>query len=325
MANKAALFKECGGPEVLTFQDIPDPPKPGPGQVVIRQTVIGVNYMDSYYRSGLYKTKTLPFIPGVEAVGVIEDRGPDVTIAPGTRVCYGLEQAGAYCQRRILDANKLLPVPDTINDQSVVAVLHKGMIVHMLLYRVFRLKKGDTILVHNATDGTGQLLCQWARFIGATVIGTVDHPDKISIAKRCGCSYAANYKAEDVVKLVREVTKGEGVNVVYDSVGKDTFNLSLQALMPQGLFVSYDQSSGPLPGINILSLAAKSLFMTRPSVHYYKSHVVEMALSAHEVFEKIRNGVLSIPVGATYGLAEAAAAHADMLQQKSPGSIILKV
>lgn len=325
MANKAALFRECGGSEVLTFQDVPDPPKPGAGQVVLRHTAIGVNYMDAYYRSGLYKPRSFPFIPGVEAVGTIEDRGADVTIAQGTRVCYGLEQAGAYCHRRVIDANKLLPVPDFINDQSVAAVLHKGMIVHMLIYRVFRLKKGDVIVVHNASDGTGQLLCQWAKLIGAVVFGTVDHPDKISIAKHAGCDYAANYKAEDVVKLVREVTKGEGVNIVYDSVGKDTFGLSLQILMPQGLFVSYDQSSGPVPGINILSLAGKSLFMTRPSVHYYKSHVMEMALTVHEIFEKIRTGALSVRIGATYSLAEAASAHADMQQQKSSGSIILKV
>jgi NADPH:quinone reductase len=325
MANKAVAFGAPGGPEVLKYQDIADPVKPGLGQVVVRHTAIGVNYIDAYYRNGMYKVKAVPFIPGVEAVGVIEDRGPDVTIAVGTRVAYALANSGAYCQRRLIEDSKLLPVPEYINDQVAAASLHKGMVAHMLLYRVFRLKKGDVILVHNASDGVGQIICQWAKHIGALIIGTVDNPEKVPMAKRSGCEHVANYKMQDVAQLVREVTGGQGVNVVYDSVGKDTFNISMQCLMPQGLFVSYDQSSGPLPGINILALAGKSLFMTRPSVHYYKSHQIEMALTANEVFEKIRAGILNISVGATYSLADAVTAHADMDQQKTTGAIVLKV
>lgn len=325
MANKAAVFREPGGPEVLKLENIADPSKPGPGQVVVRHTAIGVNYIDAYYRSGLYKVKATPFVPGVEAVGVVEDRGPDIAIPIGTRVAYGLATFGAYCERRIIEDNKLIPVPENISDQAVASVLHKGMIAHMLLYRVFKLQKEDKILVHNASDGVGQLLCQWARSIGATVIGIVDHIEKVSVAKRNGCEHVANYKEQDVTKLVREVTNGQGVNVVYDSVGKDTFNIAMQCLAPLGLFVSYDQSSGPIPGVNLLSLAGKSLFMTRPSVHYYKSHGIEMALTANEVFEKIRTGKLSVPASTVYGLADAAGAHADMQEQKSPGSIVIKV
>lgn len=324
MKNQAALFQEVGGPNVFKITDIGEPQNPGPDQVLIRHTAIGVNYIDAYYRSGLYKLKNFPFVPGIEAVGVIEAVGENVTIKLGTRVAYALANSGAYCHKRVIESKKLVPVPDDISDATAAACLLKGMTAHMLIYRVFRLQRSDTVLVHNATDGTGHILCQWIKQIGATIIGTVDHPEKIAVAKRYGCDHVANYKTDDVVQLVRKVTKGEGVTIVYDGVGKDTFGISIQSLMPMGFYVSYDQSSGQIPGINILSLATKSLYLSRPSVQYYKSNTIEMALTANEIFERIRKGQITPTIGATYSLSDAAAAHADLAEQKTIGSIILK-
>lgn len=324
MPNKAVFFKQPGEPSVLTLGDVPDPKDLKPGQVAVRHTAIGVNYMDAYFRSGLYKTKQTPFIPGIEAAGVIEAVGPGVNLKEGRRVAYALATSGAYAQRRVIDSKKLVPIPDTVTDDVAAAALHSGMVAHMLLYRVYRVRRKDIILIHNATDTTGHVLCQWAKQIGATIIGTVDHNDKLPAAKRYGCDYVVNYKEGGLVQIVRDVTKGNGVTLVYDSVGKDTFSMSLQSLMPLGMYVSYDQSSGAIPGINILSLATKSIYLTRPSVQLYKANTIEMALTANETFEKIRKGELNITIGATYNLKEAANAHADMQTQKSIGSIILK-
>lgn len=324
MANMSVFFKETGAPTVLTATDAPDPKDLKPGQVLVRHTAIGVNYIDAYFRSGLYKTKQAPFIPGIEAAGVVEAVGPGVTIKTGKRVSYALATSGAYCQKRIIDSKKLVPIPDDVSDDIAAAALHSGMVAHMLLYRVYRVRRKDIILIHNATDTTGHVLCQWAKKIGATIIGTVDHNDKIPAAKRYGCDHAVNYKEGNVVQLVRDVTKGNGVTLVYDSVGKDTFAMSVQSLMPLGLYISYDQSSGAIPGINILSLATKSLYLSRPSVQLYKANTIEMALTANETFEKIRKGELNITIGATYALKDAAQAHLDLQQQKSIGSIILK-
>ncbi len=326
MPNKAILVQAHGGPEVLISADYREPPTPGPGIVTIRHTAIGVNYLDTYYRSGMYKLNNFPFIPGVEAVGVVEARGPDVELPIGTRVAYAVATAGAYSLRRNIELAKLVPVPAPISDQMAAASLHKGMIAHMLVFRVYKLNKNNTILLHNATDGVGQILCQWAKYLGATIIGTVNSPDKVAIATRNGCDYVANYKdAKATLDLVKNVTKGHGVSVVYDSVGKDTYALSVQALMPMGIYISYDQSSGMIPGINMLSLAGKSLYMTRPSVHMYKNHIIEMVLTANEVFDKIQKGSLTPTIGAVYNFDEAAKAHQDLLEQRTSGSIILKV
>ncbi len=326
MANKAVLIKEVGEPDVLKFQEIPDPKAPGPEQVLIRQTAVGVNYIDSYYRSGLYKLNNFPYIPGVEAVGVVEAVGPGVTLALGTRVGYATATSGAYCQRRVIELKKLYPIPNYITDEVAVAVGHKGMTAHMLIFRVYRVNKRDTVLINNVTDGVGQILCQWVKHLGARVIGTVDSQEKMPIAKRLGCNFVANYKEGDsVVKVVREATNGDGVSIVYDSVGKDCLALSLQSLMPIGYYVNYDQSCGSIPGINMLSLAGKGLIVTRANVHLYKTNAIEMSLTANEIFSKIKQGVIIPNIGASYSLAEAARAHADMKSQRVMGSIILKV
>jgi NADPH2:quinone reductase len=325
MANRAIVVNEIGGPEVLKFQDIPDPRTPGPGQVLVKHTTIGVNFMDIYYRKGVYKAPKLPMVPGMEACGVVEAVGPGVEIPIGTRVMYATAQTGAYCERRLINEKYLVGIPTNVTDDVAVAFLSKALTAHYLLFRAFMVKRGNWILVHAAAGAVGQMLCQYAKYMGVNVIGTVSTQEKANISRMSGCDYPIIYTQTDFVAEVNKITNGAGVQVVYDSVGKDTFAKSLQCLGTFGLMVSYGQSSGLVPPFNVLSLASKGLFLTRPTLMLYKSTKQELILSAIEVFKMLEEKVLRPSIYKNYPLKDAAQAHADIEGRKTVGSVILTV
>lgn len=322
---KAIVVSKTGGPEVLELKNIASPKAPGPGQLLLRHTAIGVNYMDIYYRKGIYKAPRMPMIPGMEACAIVEAAGPGSKMPVGTRVVYATAQTGAYCEQRLISEKHVVGVPENVPDKIAAAVFAKGLTAHYLLLRTYNVKKGDKILIHAAAGGVGQLMCQWARHLGAFVIGTVGNDQKITAAMSAGCHHVINYAKQDFAKEVMRITNNEGVLVVYDSVGKDTFAKSLNCLMPLGLMVSFGQSSGEVPAFNILSMAQKSLYLTRPTLMTYKADRGELLLSAVEVFKMLADGVLRINVNNTYPLADAAKAHADMENRKTTGSSILVV
>lgn len=325
MANRAIVINEIGGPEVLKLQAIPDPKAPGPGQVLIKHTAIGVNFMDIYYRKGLYKAPKLPMVPGMEACGIVEAVGEGVKIDIGTRVIYATAQTGSYCERRLISEKYLVGIPASVSDSTAVAFFSKAMTAHYLLFRAYMVRKGEGILIHAAAGGVGQMLSQYANYLGANVIGTVGSPEKVMVARNSGCNYVINYTQQDFVAEVKRITNNEGVGVVYDSVGKDTFARSLQCLRNFGLMISYGQSSGVVPPFNILSLAPKGLFITRPTLMLYKSTKQELVLSAIEVFKMLENKVLRPSIYKSYPLEQAAQAHADIESRKTTGSVILTV
>ncbi len=325
MANRAIVINENGGPEVLKFQEIPDPKAPGPGQVLIKHTAIGVNFMDIYYRKGIYKAPKFPFVPGMEACGVVEAVGSGVNVAPGTRVIYATAQSGSYCERRLISDKYITGVPNNVPDDVAVALFAKALTAHFLLFRVYSVRKGETILVHAAAGGVGQMLSQWATNIGVNVIGTVGSPEKVNITRSNGCMHSIVYTQQDVVAEVNRITNNEGVSVVYDSVGKDTFAQSLQCLRNFGLMVSYGQASGPVPPFNILSLAPKGLFLTRPTLMLYKASKQELVLSGIEVFKMYDDKVLKPNIYKTFPLSDAAEAHAAIESRKTIGSVVLTV
>lgn len=321
---KAVVLRQTGGPEQLQVQDIAEPKTPKKGQVLLRHTAIGVNFMDIYYRSGIYKAPRLPMILGIEACGVIEKVGEGLNLTPGQRVAYCTAPMGAYCQKRLIDANHLIGVPDNIPDEIVAAALTKAMTAHYLLHRTFRVAKGDTILVHAAAGGTGGMLSQWANnIIGANVIGTVGSREKINTARNNGCNHVISYRHEDFAKATQQITDSLGVKVVYDSVGKDTFNKSLDCLMPFGLMVSYGQSSGPVPAFNVFRLAPKSLFLTRPMLNNYKKDLMERTLTAIEIFKRLETGDIKAHIYKKYPLEKAQQAHKDIESRASTGAIVL--
>lgn len=320
---KAVIIQKTGGAEVLELKNIAEPKKPAAGQVLLRQTAIGLNYMDIYYRSGLYKAPRLPMIPGMEACGIVEAVGEGVKIPVGTRVAYATASNGAYCEKRLINERYLVGVPNALSDEEVVAVLGKALTAHFLLFRTYQVKKGDTILVHAAAGGVGQILSQWAKHLGARVIGTVGSEEKVQKARNAGCSDVIVYTKQDFAKETKRLTDNHGVMVAYDSVGKDTFAKSLQALMPLGLMVSYGQSSGAVPPMNVLSLAQKGLFLTRPTLMQYKSSRAELLLSAIEVFKMVADGALKINIDHRYPLSEIQQAHNDMQSRRTTGSCVI--
>ena len=320
---KAIVVSQNGGPEVLELRNIAKPKPPAAGQVLLRHTAIGVNYMDIYYRSGFYKSPRLPMIPGMEAVGIVEAVGKGVKIPVGSRVVYATAQTGAYCQYRLIKAKHLSGIPDSVSDNVAAAIFAKAMTAHYLLLRTYKLRKGDTILIHAAAGGVGQIMCQLAKHLGAIVIGTVGSDDKISVARMAGCDHVINYTTQDFAKEVMRITKNQGVLVAYDSVGKDTFQKSISCIMPLGLMVSFGQSSGPVPDINVLSLAKKGIYLTRPTLSLYKGNRHEFVLSAVEVFKLIEDGVLRVNIHKTYPLEQAAKAHSEIESRLTTGSTIL--
>jgi NADPH2:quinone reductase len=319
---RAIRIHETGGPEVLRLEQL-EVGAPGPGEVRLRQTAIGVNFIDTYHRTGLYPLQ-LPATLGREAAGVVEAVGAEVTeFAPGDRVAYALE-AGAYTDQRLIDAQRLVALPAAIDDRTAAGVMLKGLTAHYLLRRTHRVSQDDTILIHAAAGGVGLLACQWASHLGATVIGTVGSPEKAELARAHGCTWPVLYREEDFVQRVRALTDGRGVRVVYDSVGRATFMRSLDCLMPLGLMVSFGQSSGPVDPLPLGLLAQKgSLFVTRPTLASYIASRDELVAAADELFELVLAGVVTAEVRHTYDLADAARAHADLEGRRTSGSIVL--
>lgn len=323
---KAMILAQPGGPEQLQWKDIPMP-IPGPGEVRVRHIAVGLNFIDVYHRSGFYKLPQYPAIIGQEAAGMVDAVGPDcVALQPGDRVAYGLGPPGAYAQYRTIAEMKLVKLPDAIAPEVAASILLKGMTAHFLVRHTFIVDPSHTILVHAAAGGVGLLLCQWAKLLGARVIGTVGSEAKAELAAANGCDHPILYKKEDVAARVRELTDGRGVNAVYDAVGKDTFQISLDCLMKLGIFISYGQSSGPVPPIEASELQRRgSLFFTRPSLMDYKADPAEYHATAQDLFEALATQKLRVNVGQSYYLSDAAHAHRDLEAGATIGSTILIV
>ena len=320
--SKAIRFHRQGGPEVLQLDDI-QVGDPGPGQVRIRHTAIGVNFVDTYQRSGLYPMQT-PAVAGNEAAGVVEAVGPGVKgLKKGDRVAYtGLP--GAYCEERVVPADRMVKIPSGISDEQAASMMLKGMTVHYLIFSTYRVKKGDTVLWHAAAGGVGLIACQWLKKLGVTVIGTVGSEEKAKLAKAHGCKHVINYSTENFVERVKEITKGKKVPVVYDSVGKSTWEGSLDCLQPRGLMVSFGNASGPVPPVNLGILPAKgSLYVTRPTLNTYIASREELVKRSSDLFNAVKSKKVKIETTARYRLADAANAHRDLEGRKTTGSVVL--
>ncbi|HYH42994.1 MAG TPA: quinone oxidoreductase [Burkholderiales bacterium] len=318
----AMRIYEHGGPEIMSWEEV-EVGKPGPGEVRVRNTAVGLNYIDTYHRSGLYPMQ-LPLTLGSEGAGVIEAIGPRVKgFKVGDRVAYA-QPIGAYAEVLLRPVARLVKIPAGIEDETAAAMMLKGMTAWYLCRRTYRVKKGDTIVVHAAAGGVGQILCQWARYLGATVIGTVGSDEKVPLAKKAGCKHVIVTSREKLSERVKAITKGKGVPVVYDGVGKDTFMDSLDCLAPLGLMASFGNASGAVPPVNIGILAAKgSLFLTRPTLVNYTSTPEDLATAARELFAVVKKGAVKITINQTYPLREAAQAHADLQSRKTTGSTVL--
>jgi len=321
----AIRFHRTGGPEVLVWEEV-QVGKPGPGEARIRHTAVGLNFVDIYNRSGLYAGQ-LPSGLGGEGAGVVEEVGSGVTaVKAGDRVAYGAAPIGAYSEARLIPADRLLKLPDSIDDKTAAAMMLKGLTVQYLIRQTYRVKSGDTILLHAAAGGVGLILSQWAKHLGATVIGTVGSEDKAKLAKAHGCAHTIIYTKEDFVKRVDEITGGKKVPVVYDSVGKDTFLKSLDCLAPLGVVALFGQSSGSVEPLNLGLLAQKgSLYVTRPTLNTYAAKHENLVAMAKELFEVVQSGAVKIEVHQTYPLKDAAKAHADLAARKTTGSTVFLV
>jgi NADPH:quinone reductase len=321
--TKAIRFHEVGGPQVLRMETVELAP-PAAGEVRLRHTAIGLNYIDTYHRSGLYPVP-LPSGIGLEAAGVVEDVGQGVTtLKAGDRVAYGTGALGAYAQARNFPANRLVKLPDEIADETAAGMMLKGMTARYLLRATYVVKLGDTILMHAAAGGVGLLLTQWAKALGARVIGTVGSDAKIEIAKAHGCDVVINSSEEDVAKRVRDETAGRGVPVVYDGVGQATFAASLDCLQPRGLMVSFGNASGPVKSFDLGMLAAKgSLYVTRPTLFSYTSTDADFQATAQDVVDVVASGKVKVRVNQRYALADAAKAHEDLAARKTTGTTVL--
>ncbi len=322
---KAIVLRSYGGPEELKAEDV-KVGKPGAGEVRLRQTVIGINFHDAYVRSGLYKTLALPGIPGIEAAGVVEAAGEGVTaFKDGDRAAYVTAGYGAYASHRLIAADKLIRLPDAIDDRTAGAMMVKGLTVQMLLTKLRPLAAGETCLVHAAAGGVGQMLTQWAHHLGATVIGTVGTDAKASKAKANGCDHVIVYSREDFAARVTEITAGKGVQMVFDSVGADTFEGSLAALAAQGILVNFGQSSGPVPPFAPARLAAKSNAVWRPILFHYIENRSARQEMADALFAAVAEGIVKVEIGAEFPLEAAAEAHRAMEARATTGSTILRV
>jgi len=312
-----------GGPEVLKWEEV-EVGSPGPGQVRLKQTAIGLNYIDVYVRTGYYPQPSLPFIPGMEAAGIVTAVGSGVTeVSVGDGVAYA-GPIGAYAQERLIAADRVVKLPPGIDSSEAAAMMLQGMTAEYLLRRTYRVGPETTLLFHAAAGGVGLIACQWAHALGATVIGTVGSSEKAKLALAHGCTHVINYREEDFVSRVRELTKGKGVDVVYDSIGKDTFPGSLDCLKPLGLWVSFGQASGPVPEFKITLLSQKgSLFATRPSLGNYTGAREDLVTSANGLFDVVTSGKVKIAVNQTYPLADAARAHRELEERKTTGSTLL--
>ncbi|MBD1546401.1 quinone oxidoreductase family protein [Roseibium aggregatum] len=320
----AVRVHENGGPDVLTWEEV-EVGKPGPGEVHIRHTAVGLNFIDTYFRSGLYPAPNgLPFIPGNEGAGVVLTVGEGVThVKPGDRVAY-VGPLGSYAEERLVPGDRLVVVPDGIDDKTAAGMMLKGMTAQYLLRRTFNVTSDTTLLFHAAAGGVGLIAGQWAAHLGATVIGTVGSAEKAELAKAHGYTHVINYREEDFVERVKEITGGKGCDVVYDSVGKDTYPGSLDCLKPFGLWASFGQSSGPITDFNMGLLAQKgSLFATRPTLFTYIASRSDLEMTANDLFDVVKSGVVKIEVNQEYRLADAAQAHKDLEGRKTTGTTVL--
>jgi NADPH2:quinone reductase len=320
---KAVRVHAYGGPEALAYDDIAVG-EPGPGQARIRQAAVGLNYIDTYHRSGLYKLPSLPHALGVEGAGTVEAVGDGVTnVKPGDRICYG-SLLGAYAETRIVPADRLLALPDGISEETAAGIMLKGMTARYLVRVTYPVRKGDTVLIHAAAGGVGLIACQWAKHLGATVIGTVGSDEKAALAKAHGCDHPIVYTRENFVERVREITGGRKLPVVYDAVGKDTWEGSLDCLAPRGMLVSFGNASGPVPPFSVLTLSQKgSLFLTRPTLAHYIATRAEYEETANDLFGVVTSGAVKIEINQRYALKDVARAHHDLEARKTTGSTIL--
>lgn len=319
----AIRIHEHGGPEVMKWETV-DVGEPGEGQVKLRQTAVGLNFIDIYIRTGLYPQDNLPFTPGMEGAGEVTAVGPGVTdLAVGDRVAYA-GPLGAYAQERLAPANRMVKVPDAIDDQTAAGMMLQGMTVRYLLRKTYEVNADTTLLFHAAAGGVGLIACQWARHLGATLIGTAGSDEKCQLAKDHGAAHVINYRTENFVDRVKEITNGAGCDVVYDGIGKDTYPGSLDCLKPLGLFASFGQASGPIEDFSLSALAPKgSLYATRPTLVTYTAARSDLVETANDLFDVVAKGAVKINVNHTYPLAEAAQAHSDLEARKTTGSVVL--
>ncbi len=318
----AIRIHRAGGPEVLSWDEV-EVGSPAPGEARVRHTAIGLNFIDTYHRSGLYPLP-LPAVLGSEGAGIVVDVGPGVTeVKPGDRVAYA-GPVGAYAEERLVAAHRLVPLPADVDDRVAAAAMLKGMTAQYLLRRTHRVEAGETILLHSAAGGVGLIAAQWAKSLGATVIGTVSTDAKAALAREAGCDHVVVTSRESFVGRVREITAGAGVRVVYDAVGRDTFDGSLDCLAPLGLMVSFGNASGPVPPVAPLVLSQKgSLFLTRPTLMAYTAKREDLLATAADLFAVIRSGAVRVRIDATYPLREAAAAHVALEARRTTGSTVL--
>ncbi len=321
--SKAIRIHSHGGPEVMQWENVPTP-EPGPTEALIHHTAVGLNYIDIYFRTGLYKIPSMPATIGMEGAGIVRSVGAEVKdIAVGDRVAYATGPIGAYATDRVIAADRIVKLPDGIDDQSAAAMMLQGMTAQYLIRRTHRVQPGETIVVHAAAGGVGLILCQWIKHLGATVIGVVSTQAKADLAREHGADHVIvghdNLPAE-----VKRITAGAMVPVIYDSVGKDTFTLSLDSLAPLGLMVSYGNSSGPVPPVEIGTLGAKgSLFLTRPSLATYTAKSADLQAAANDLFDAVQSGAVKIRVNQTFPLSDAKAAHTALEGRRTTGSTVL--
>ena len=322
--TKAIRIHQHGGPENMVWEDV-NVGKPGPGAARIRQTAVGLNFIDVYQRTGLYPLGELPAIIGLEAAGVVTDVGAGVEgLKPGQRVAYAGLPPGAYAEERLIPDHRLVPLPDSIDDTQAAAMMLQGMTAEYLLRRTYTVQPEDTILIHAAAGGVGLIVCQWAKHLGATVIGTVGNEEKAELARANGCDHTILYTRENFTDRVRDITDGKGVAVVYDSIGKDTFEGSLDCLRPMGMMVTYGNASGPVPAFEPAMLAAKgSLFLTRPTLFNYTASREDLLHCATELFDVLQSGAVKADINQEYPLSDAQQAHRDLEARKTTGATLL--
>jgi len=325
--TKAIRIHEAGGPEKMIWEDV-QVGDPGPGEARVRHTAVGLNYIDVYQRMGMYPLPALPTVIGMEGAGVIEalGEGAPSDLAVGMRVAYADNPPGAYAEARVMPADRLVPVPDGIDDKTAAAMMLQGMTAEYLLRRTYEVKPGDTILFHAAAGGVGLIACQWAKHLGATVIGTVGNDEKAELARAHGCDHAIVYTRENFLDRVKEITGGAGLPVVYDSVGKDTFEDSMKCLKPRGLAVNFGNSSGPADPVAPGDLGKMGcIYLTRPSLMVYNAKREELLACAKALFDVVLAGHVKIEIHQTYALSDATQAHTDLEGRKTTGSTVFTV
>ena len=321
---KAIRIQQAGGPEVMRWEDVAVG-DPGPGQIRIRHTAIGLNYIDTYHRSGVYPLPAMPSGLGMEGAGVVEAVGKGVKdLKKGDRVAYASGPPGAYAEERLMASDRVVKIPSGISDRTAAAMMLKGMTAQYLIKRTYKVKKGDTVLFHAAAGGVGLIMCQWLKALGVKVIGTVGSREKAALAKKHGCAYPVVYTEEDFVEAVKKITKGRGVPVVYDGVGKSVFMKSLDCLQPFGMAVNFGNASGTVDPLPIGILSAKgSLYVTRPTLMTYTAKREDLIATAKDLFAVVKSGKVKIRIDQEYALKDAARAHADLEARKTTGSTIL--